>query len=115
MNLSPLLASELTDAISSDHSTVVNAILYALASIKAGARGIGTITDKVKLTLSLKSPRRKQLPRGVKISMRESPISSKIIQNHEEAVDALCFVLTKIKLNKDQLAELLSITMVLDH
>jgi hypothetical protein len=115
MNLSPLLTTDLSEAIASDHSSVVNAILYALASLKASAHIIGSITDKVKLTVSLKTPNRKALPKSVKIAMRESALSNKIIENHKEAVDALCFALTKIKLNKDQLAELLSITMVLDH
>lgn len=115
MNISPLLTNSISEAIASDHPSVINAILYALASLKASAKAIGEITDKVKLTLSLKPPRRKILPKSVKIAMRESRLSTTIIENHKEAVDALCFALTKIKLNKDQLAELLSITMVLDQ
>jgi hypothetical protein len=115
MNILPSLASDIKAQVNASPLGAINGALYALATLKAGKQPIGPITNKVKLTLALELPRRKTLPKDCKIAMRESSLSEPITLNPTEAVDALCLVLTKIKLGNYHVADLLSITMVLDE
>lgn len=110
------IIKDLDGCIEQDCLSSINTILYAIAALKAQHVSIEEITPKVKLALGT-SKRKHKIDDQAKIRMESTStlLLNLIMSNRADAVDALCYVLARTKLNRHQKTDLISITIVLDH